>query len=68
MQNNTATVPAPDLTPAQAAAWFGYKDTDSFLSYAKTNGVPHERRNKRVIRFPQEEVREWKKKRSLNLV
>lgn len=72
MKNTNDTTPPggpkADLSPREAATWFGYKDVKTFLRFCVDHGVPLMRHNKRVIRFDRNMVDDWRQRRGLGLV
>ncbi len=54
----------PNVKPAAAARWAGYRDTDSFLATARATGLRIVQLNARVLRIDREELIKWRAKRT----
>lgn len=52
-------------TTKEMTAYFGYANSESFLDYAKKNGMPRIRLNARRIMFDPVAVQAWMDKRTI---
>jgi predicted DNA-binding transcriptional regulator AlpA len=52
------------LTGTEVMALLGYKDRGAFWDMVHRNGVPHVQINRRVLRFPEQGLRDWVERRS----